>query len=170
MHLILGDYKSFLNQIFESLLISDIDVSHYYLDHICYRTSTNNIYKRKKEELSKIADLLLENRIGGRLISKFKLYLPIEHKGRKISIVELPAPKDGIPFQDGLEHIEFVIDSSLEDFIKQYSHISFNMDGYNKGLNADVSISFNRYTVKFHEQSLEEVVKIEKQNSVSVIS
>ena len=132
------------------------------MDHICYRVSTSLLYEEKKANLSKVTKLLLENEVGGRLISKFKLFNPVVYKKRKISIIELPSPKKGVQYEDGLEHVEFVIDMPLVDFLSLYSNINFNLDGQSKNFNADVAITFDRYTVKFHEQSLEEIVYIEK--------
>jgi predicted metalloenzyme YecM len=160
---ILGNYTKFLDNIFENLDRLQISVSNYYMDHICYRVSTFLLYEEKKVALSKIAELLLENEVGGRLISKFKLSHPLIYRDREILIIELPSPKEGVSYEDGLEHVEFVIDMSLVNFRSLYSNIDFNLEGQGKNFNADVAVTFGKYTAKFHEQSLEEVVRIEKQ-------
>ncbi|MHB8442874.1 MAG: VOC family protein [Patescibacteria group bacterium] len=160
---ILGDYTKFLDNIFGNLDRFQINVSNYYMDHICYRVSTFSLYEEKKISLSEIAELLLENEVGGRLISKFKLFHPLIYRDREISIIELPSPKEGTSYEDGLEHVEFVINMSLVDFRSLYSNIDFNLEGQSKNFNADVAVTFGKYTAKFHEQSLEEVVRIEKQ-------
>lgn len=161
MHPILGEYGYFLDKIFAGLEGLGIDVANYYLDHMCYRVSTSANYERMKAELSEIANLLLENEVGGRLIAKFKLFTSIKYRGREISVIELPSPKEGVSYNDGLEHVEFVVNIPLKDFITMYPDINFNLEGYNKDLNRDVAVTLGGFMAKFHEKSLEEVIDLE---------
>jgi uncharacterized protein len=74
---IIGDYVAFVTQILEQVAQLGIDVSTYQLDHICYRVDHNDKYAAKKEQLAPLADLLVENLIGGRLIATYKLHKPL---------------------------------------------------------------------------------------------
>lgn len=94
-----------------------ISVSSYSIDHVCWRTATQEEYCLCKKELGLIGTLLIESIIGGRLISVFKLATPISCDGREIDVIELPSPKAGSEYASGLEHCEFVVDESLENFV-----------------------------------------------------
>jgi predicted metalloenzyme YecM len=88
------------------------------IDHICYRTATQEEYISCKRELDEMGSLLIESIVGGRPISCYKLKTPIVcSNGALIDVVELPSPKQGSPYVSGLEHIEFVCDVSLEVFV-----------------------------------------------------
>ena len=156
---ILGSPDSFLQTIFQNLQQINLDVSNYELDHICYRVETEKDYQEKKIQLSDLGELLVESLIGGRPISTFKLNDPIEYLEREIYLVELPAPKSGSKYQEGFEHVEFVIDKSLEEFKAQYQAIDFDEKGFQKEINADLRIGFGKSSVKFHEHNLEYVIK-----------
>ncbi len=63
----------------------------------------------------------------------------------------------------GLEHCEFVIDTSFADFMAQNSHISFNISAMDKAINPDISIALGAAgSVKFHHQNLADVIEMEK--------
>ena len=100
-----------------------------------------------------------EKIISGRPICTYKLRNPLVYEARKISVLELPAPKDGSPYQEGFEHVEFVIEESFEAFMQRYPHISFDTKALSKAINPDIGIDYDGVRVKFHEQSLEYVVR-----------
>lgn len=156
---ILGNPSDFLEKIFNNLENDRIDVSDYELDHICYRVESLERYEFVKKELLKIGDLLLENEVSGRNIAKIKLQKPIVFKSKKIDVVELPQPKEGYEFEEGFEHVEFVISESFEEFMKKYSNIEFKTDGMQKEINADISMQYEDCSIKFHHHTLEYVVK-----------
>ena len=171
---ILPDAHPFLERIFEGLANKGIDVNDYELDHICYRVETLSEYESLKIELSKEGELLGENEINGRPIFVVKLDEPIVYpKGNKIKSddldgegekrliysVEVPAPKQNSPYSKGFEHVEFVIDTNLNAFKSQYPNIEFDEKGASKTLNPDLRLRLGQYSVKFHEQSLEYVIR-----------
>ncbi|MEM6316124.1 MAG: VOC family protein [Bacteroidota bacterium] len=122
---LLGSPTDFLDKIFQYLQRTRIDVRQCELDHICYRVETLERYEALKIELATLGEQLTESIIGGRPIASFKLNEPIFHKKRQISVIELPAPKQGSFYKEGYEHVEFVIDISFLDFMKQHSNLTF---------------------------------------------
>ncbi|MEL7120575.1 MAG: VOC family protein, partial [Bacteroidota bacterium] len=74
-------------------------------------------------------------------------------------ILELPAPKIISKYQEGFEHVEFVIDKPFNDFMTQYRYIKFETKGMNKSINPDIKIKYNNLSVKFHHHNLEYVIK-----------
>ncbi|KAJ3223666.1 hypothetical protein HK099_000841 [Clydaea vesicula] len=145
------------------------------IDHICYRVATTEEYNIRKEELLKLGTLLIENPIGGRLISTFKLLNPIAFHDRNIYLIELPSPKKGSFYNSGLEHVEIVTTKKLEEFQLDYPDVTFNKKSFYKPVNRDLrfnslfsntNLSFRldfegNISVKFHEDTLENVINRE---------
>jgi|SRR5271157_717354 len=156
---LLGDARLFLEKIFTSLKIDNIDIFNFELDHICYRVETYDKYSYLKNELSNFGTLISENKINGRLISNFKLLKPIVFQKWKIWLLELPAPKEGNPYPEGYEHVEFATGIDPKEFMKLYPKIQFNKGGLLKDVNSDVTIEYKGFVVKFHKFPLEYVIK-----------
>ncbi len=152
----------FLEKIVSSLADKHLTINDLFIDHICYRLSSNARYDELKAHLTKVNELLVESKINGRNISVFKLKAPIKFRHWEIPLLELPAPKSGSHYSEGWEHIEVVTNESLESFMKKHSELDFDLKGFTKPLNREVRLKLGKYSVKFHEQSLEEVIEFEK--------
>jgi predicted metalloenzyme YecM len=159
---IIGDPIVFLNDLFAKLDDIGLEVDKYELDHICYRVESLDQYKIKKVELGFLGELLIESMVNGRLISTFKLSEPIIFNDRKIYLVELPAPKHAHSYKSGLEHVEFVTKDPLQKIVDRYPQYSFQVFGIHKKINADITLVLGEYCIRFHNQSLEDVIKLEK--------
>jgi len=160
--LLLWDYNCFLDELFINLKNDNIDISKLELDHICYRVSNNEKYNSLNKEILKYWKQLSENTISNRKIATYKLNEPIIYNNRKIYILEIPAPKEWSEYLDWFEHIEFVIKDSFENFIKNNSNINFVTKDLSKKNNPDIKIKYDKWSVKFHMDSLENVIKKEK--------
>lgn len=174
---IIGNYEPFLNNIIVKLS-PEINIYQYQIDHICYRCESKQSYKQKCRELQDFGETLVEGMIGGRPISIIKLHSPIECLGFKITCLELPCPKIGSSYKEGLEHAEFVIGEINDDpfnnekliqFIDDHKNLKFDTRAINKDINADVSLDINDdVSVKFHIRPIDEVVRLEKKNNLVV--
>ena len=158
----LGDIDGFLEKVLTELKDDGIDASDLELDHICYRVETLERYRELKRELSKQGELVSEAEIRGRPIAVYRLREPIIFKDRRIYCVELPSPKEGTPYTDGLEHVEFVIKDSFSDFMKKHSDVKFETSDITKPVNPDIRIKYEGFSVKFHNKPLEDVVRYER--------
>ncbi len=161
---VIGDPIVFLEDLFSKIDDIELNVDKYELDHICYRVESIELYKTKKEELAHLGELLIESMVNGRLISTYKLYEPIVYKNRKIYLIELPSPKSSHSYSNGLEHVEFVTKDPLQKIIDRYPQYSFEAFGIHKKINADITLKLGDYCIRFHNQSLEDVIKLEKRN------
>ena len=85
------------------------DPDGFEMDHVCYRVETNASYDAKRAALLSLGVLLTETNIGGRPIAMIQLHEPIRHAGFEVACVELPAPKPGRHYAEGLEHAELVV-------------------------------------------------------------
>lgn len=159
MQNVLKSPKLFLDKIFNWLTEEGIDVANYELDHICYRVSSMKRYQEICDIMSIHGQLLSETIINDRPISSFRLEEAIIYGDRKISVFEIPSPKPGSLYEEGYEHVEFVIPHKLESFMDMYPDIQFDTSGIFKKVNADIRIKGQGFSVKFHNQSLEYVIK-----------
>lgn len=159
---VITDPQVFLSDLFSKIDDIDLDVSRYELDHICYRVASMEEYSAKKAELLNFGTLLIESMVNGRLISTFKFHEPIEFRERKIFLIELPSPKPGHSYKSGLEHVEFVTKDPLQKIVERYPQYSFEVFGIHKKINADITLKLGEYCIRFHNQSLEQVI-IEEQ-------
>lgn len=172
---------TFLQRIESRLLQHNLDVSSLYADHVCWRTESMEEYLELVGALKTSVDncaLLIESEVGGRSIANFKLKKPIVYNSRLVSVIEIPAPKEGRPYKSGLEHVEYVIGNApypvnsevhkhhIETFMETYSQICWNTKAKDKEINPDVSTKieiedFGECSVKFHLVALEEVIEFE---------
>lgn len=162
---IIGDPHLFLNELFGMLEDIELNVEKYELDHLCYRVASAEEYAEKKTALKAFGDLLIESMVNGRMISTFKLHEPIVFKNRKISLLELPSPKPNHSYKSGLEHVEFVTKEPLQKIIDRYPQYSFEAFGIHKKINADITLKLGEYCIRFHNQSLEDVIKLERKQA-----
>lgn len=159
------DPQPFLKSILRDLLETGIDISGREIDHLCYRTTSEDNYTEIKNHFQKCGELLIESEVGGRLIATYKLSEPIVFEEWVIPLIEVPAPKVGKITDEGYEHIEVVIDSSFEQFMTNHPHLKFKTKALTKEFNPEVEIVLPSGSVKFHHQSLEEVIRIENLES-----
>lgn len=157
----------FLEKVFRQLEAKSIHLRpHWSIDHLCYRTESEESYQKNKIIFSNLGELLIESEVNTRLISTFKLFEPIHYHGREIQLVELPSPKKGKPTPEGLEHIEVVCDLALEDLAAKYSHLSVQTKGMEKDFNRELEIELDGCAIKFHHLSLESVIHLEENTRV----
>jgi D-alanyl-D-alanine dipeptidase len=159
---IIGDHNIFLDKLFSQLEKKNIDTRSMFLDHLCYRVESLDEYHNMKEKLSSVGKLLTEENINGRPIASFKLFNPLLFKDREIPLIELPAPKPDSRHISGLEHAEFVLSESFDNFQKKYSDTIFNTKGLAKNFNPELEIELQDCAVKFHHLPLESVIAIEQ--------
>lgn len=143
--------------------------NHWHIDHLCFRTESNESYERFKLEFSRFSTLLIESEVNGRLISTFKLSTPLSYEGFDIDLLELPAPKKGKIVKEGFEHFEVVSDLSFEELKARFKNIPIDESGTKKLFNKELEFCFNDFAVKFHHQSLESVINLENNHLIDNI-
>ncbi len=160
---IIGDYNAFIDNIDKGLLASGIDREELaMMDHICYRVETLDRYNELLKKLSLTAIFLGEAEVSGRNIATFELQDYLKVKSWTVPYLELPEPKEGSPYPDGLEHAELVVMGGLDRFAQRHSDLSFDNKGMSKDINPELGLKTDLMSVKFHEQPLGAVVRIEQ--------
>lgn len=167
---ILGDYEIFIQAIAAGLDELGIQRSELVMmDHICYRVETGERYQELKQRLQENALLVAENQVNGREISTFEFEEPLKAAGWVLPYLELPAPKPGSHYTEGLEHVELVTAGSLERFLQRHSDLTFSLEGMGKLINPEATLKTEALSVKFHEQPLGAVARIEQRLSAKGI-
>jgi uncharacterized protein len=157
----------FLSRVFKELERNRFELEeHWHIDHLCFRTSSQENYLYTKKQFENFSQFLIESEINGRPISTFKLYTPISFAGWTIDLIEVPAPKKEKPTVNGFEHIEVVCDLTFNEIQKRYNHCQFDESGLNKNFNQELKVCFEDFSVKFHHLSLESVINLEAHESV----
>jgi predicted metalloenzyme YecM len=168
---VIGDWESFIQTILDKTVKSGFDLSDFIqMDHICYRTTSINNYTQKKDELSKLGSLLGETMINGRPIATFRLNKPLIYQKWRVDAIELPAPKAGKVFSEGLEHVEFVLYDDMHTFINKYPGQDFDKRAIDRGINPELGFSFDKYAIKFHLLNLPTVVYLENKLGITDVA
>lgn len=160
---LLGDYETFIGSIDAGLTKLGIERHELsMMDHVCYRVETIERYQEMLAKFSQIGTLLGENKVSGRMIATFELDDYLQAAGWSVPYLEVPAPKEGSPYPEGLEHAELVVVGSLERFLKRHAELPFSSKGMNKIINPEAGLKTEGISVKFHQQQLGAVVRIER--------
>jgi len=125
-------HKEFLDEINSKITQLGIDISKAKLDHIAYQASSSDEYDKLKPQFVKIAELMKEPIVGGRRVGVFKFSKPLKYKDDSISAIELIEPKADQNLKSGLEHAEYLLPESLEDFMKKYPDIDWDTSALNR--------------------------------------
>jgi len=159
---VVGDYETFINKMIVKVKAEGFDFKDFVqLDVLCYKTASKSSYAVLKEKLNSVGVLLVEAEVGGRPIATFRLDKSIYCEGWRIDTIELPAPKEDDQ-AEGLDHIQFVLFSSLEDFMRKYSDKEFDTKAMGRATNPMITYRFDEgLSVKFHILSLASAIYIE---------
>lgn len=158
---VIGDYKIFLDGVFRNLEKAGFSKDEFKeLDHIAYRTESMESYEKIKNALVNFSESFSDSAFNGRPILVCKLKTPLVYNEFVISGIEVPAPKNGKPRKDGLEHAEFVIKTNLAEFREKHAEIDFNLEAYDREINPELEVNFENCAAKFHTQSLLDVRNI----------
>ena len=156
---------TFLERLDKTMQLHRLELEpHWDIDHLCFRTSTNERYQAVCKAMSQIGMCLSETCVNGRMIACFRIAMGFEFRGRTIDLIEVPAPKEGKHTAEGFEHIEVVVDCSFSTLESKFSpelKSRVRRPGLQKRFNPEVEISFGDISVKFHHQSLSQVIECE---------
>jgi adenylate cyclase, class 2 len=157
--------SSFLESLRENLPAT-LSLDEASADHMCYRASSEAEYIELKENFKENGTTLIESKIGGRNIITFKLDKEILNGNFKIDIIELAAPKMNNKYAIGFEHVEVVISESFDEFIQAHDGLVFDCSAITKKHNPELRYKLESgQSVKFHHNTLAEVIRLEKSSS-----
>jgi predicted metalloenzyme YecM len=171
---ILRGYERFVENIDRGLEVLGFEPEEFTeMDHICYRVATKAGFVGLMHMLGDETDgaeLLGMTMVNGRPIATFKLPQALKVGRWTIPCLELPAPKPGSNYENGLEHVELVVVGKLQEFQARHPDIEFGTDGMIKTINPELSLKNPdlNLSVKFHTKPLADVVAIEWQHGLTM--
>jgi predicted metalloenzyme YecM len=159
---IIGDYRTFVAQQRDRLLLRGIDISPYELGHLAFRVPEWDQYVHVRTLLERHAAANMENVWNGRPMSLILLEQPLQVLGRKtIPLIELIPPVHQRVYKMGMEHFGVVVGEELDAFSRRHREALTGQQFQNKW-NEPVYILFEDFThVKFHQRPLREVVELQ---------
>ncbi len=148
------------------------------IDHAGLRLQENTQVDALREEMQVYGKIISAVNVNGREIGIFQLTRPLQVGQWQVYGVELPYPKPNHHYPDGWEHVEFVLENAentmesvRNSFLPIFSHIplatlrekySYSEDEpHAEGdqiPNPTISLKVNGIGIKFHAQSIQEVV------------
>ncbi len=148
-------HSQFLDELTGKIEELGIDLTGAKLDHVAYQAATSAEYDKLRPELERMAKLIREPIIGGRRVGVLKFHKPLNYNGQSITAVELIEPKEGQTPQSGLEHAEYLLPVSLEEFMGKYPDVHWNTDNINREqfpmlilrLSGDMQVKFPRHSI-----------------------
>lgn len=145
----------FIKQKLDLLQSQNINVTGLELDHFGYQTASKEDYDIKTNEVKSIAVMKSENIVGGRRVGIYKLNEPYIYENYTISGFELVEPRDGQVCISQLDHLEFVLLVSFEEYILSNPQVNWDTAAINRPEFAKLSVKFDDGTsVKFHLKNI----------------
>ncbi len=160
--------QEFVTYLLNEVGTKNIDPRLWDIDHLCFRTKSIEHYESVKSDFAKFSQLLIESPVNGRPIATYKIKSPWMFGDHFIDLVEIPAPKPNKETKPGFEHIEVVMSHSFHDIQKMYPEFKFEKNDHHKKFNPELVANFSCGDIKFHHQSLEVIINIEKNEFLKV--
>ena len=149
------DSFSLIDELDSRLTQLKIDPADFTLDHVAYRTASLSEYQTLSPVLALEAQKINETMVSGRLLGVFQLNPPVIYRQHKILAEELVVPKAGEVCQSRWEHVEYVVNCSLPEFVSKYSQIEFDQASIDHPEFPKVSIRFpDGLSAKFHTSTI----------------
>ncbi|TCK01860.1 hypothetical protein EV694_0494 [Volucribacter psittacicida] len=101
-------FQQFEQKIYHLAQQAKIVLAQYEIDHLAIRVNHLLNAQQWQQSLIKCGRILSKNFVNGRPIVLFELTQPLLFAEQKVSIIELPYPKDKQYPQQGWEHIEII--------------------------------------------------------------
>ncbi len=162
---IIGDYRGFVTQQRDRLLVRGIDLAPYGFSHVAYRVPEWEQYVHVRTLLERHAIANRENVWNGRPISLIVPAQPLGVLGDKVvPLIELIPPVHQRVYKMGLEHLGVVVgDETFDAFVAAHKPVLTGQQFQGPNSTPDpVYILFEDFThVKFYRRSLRESVEMD---------
>lgn len=161
---IILDSEIFVQQQLDRVAALWVEIKWMLIDHICIRVDSDTLYDLISRELAqKYTWVWWEKMVWWRRISIFDIHdLQLTLQNPYDTLLELPAPKTKHNYPNWLQHIEIVYAWRLEELLEKHPDLHWDKSWFEKEYNRDLAIWFDDMSeVKFHEQSLREVLSHE---------
>lgn len=132
-----------------------LDFSNLELDHFGYQTSSREDYESLKNQLSLTEELVSENIVSDRRVGIFRFRNKYKCLNYDILGFELVEPKKEQFCKSELDHLEFVIPCSFDEFLDQHSELEWDLSAKDRTEFPKISIKCNDgKSIKFHTKNI----------------
>jgi predicted metalloenzyme YecM len=148
------------------------------IDHICVRLKHNSDVDRLKAQIAEAGQIISTANVNGREIAILQLHNPVMVGTWEVSGVEVPYPKPGHAYEDGWEHVEFVLngaantmDGLRQAFMERFPNLAIDklqeeygyfedapLAGGDEMPNPTLGIKVNGVGLKFHAHPIQVIV------------
>lgn len=149
------------------------------IDHACVRVRHPDDFTRVRGILREVGTEISAATVNGRTITITQLNMPFELGPWKVPAIELPHPKQNHRYEDGWEHVEFVVGgANTSEGVERFLEAHLNCETWrafkkeHAGIyeletphaegdqlpNPTASIKFHNACVKFHPLSIQKVI------------
>jgi predicted metalloenzyme YecM len=157
--MITDNLHTFIKQKLDQLQSQNINVLDLELDHFGYQTAFKEDYDTKTKEVNTIAVMKSENIVGGRRVGIYKLNTPYIYENYTVLGFELVEPREGQVCNSQLDHLEFVLKSSFDDYIAKNTTVNWDTTAMTRPEFAKLTVKFEDGTsVKFHLKNIFEEI------------
>lgn len=127
------NHIEFLNKLTSKLSGLGVSLEDATLDHIAFYVASSEEYDDLRGEFLKLGSLEKEPLVSGRRVGVFKLHKPLIYEGQGIKAIELIEPKEGqVVESSGLEHAEYILPVTLEEFVEKYPNVNWDKSRMNR--------------------------------------
>ncbi len=126
--------NKFLDDVVLQLSDKGIEFSELQIDHIAYNAASLDDYELEKLKFKEFATIVHENIVGGKHVAVFLPKQPFEYRGYKVEVVEVVSPKEGETTTPMWEHVEFLPNKKLEDFMLDHSGVEWDTSAMDRDI------------------------------------
>ena len=157
--MITDSLQPFIKNKLEQLQKQNINVSDLELDHFGYQTASKEDYDTKTKDVNTIAIMKSENIVGRRRVGIYKLNNPYIYENYTVLGFELVEPREGQVCSSQLDHLEFVLNCSFDDYIAINTAVNWDTTTMTRPEFAKLTVKFDDGTsIKFHLKNIFEEI------------
>ena len=130
--MIISNYTIFIDKVFKLLADNGLNPDSFKIDHLGYQAESAADYDQLVKKSSTFAKQVDENIVGARRVVLFELISPLEYNGQTFSLIEIFEPRSGQNVKSAWEHVEFLVEPPLEEFIAQTPQIEWDTSALNR--------------------------------------
>ena len=154
--MVIDNFDTFASSLIEQI---PFDVSKLELDHFGYQASSAQDYENLKDQSLTLGQLISENIVSGRRVGIFKFIEPLKYENYRILGFELVEPKEGQICESELDHLEFVIPISFDEFLKMHDNAEWDLYAKDREEFPKITLKLNNgKSVKFHTKDIFEEI------------
>ncbi|MCD4756175.1 VOC family protein [bacterium] len=154
--MITKDFSNFADSLIFQL---PFDISNLELDHFGYQCSSAENYDSFKVESQQIGNMISEEIVSGRRVSIFRFKDRFKYKSFDILGFELVEPKIGQVCESELDHLEFVIPVSFDEYLMTHENANWDISAMEREDFPKIVLKLNHdKSIKFHTKNIFEEI------------